>query len=138
MHRLGAGLQRGGQGDVMDRGLVVEVHRVVVAAAAQEGEEIGAPVRDAKAERVAMELHDALHVGSLIGDVAKFQRYHAVARVVLRREVEIGKHLDGGAFGIGEGGGLADVGRDVGAPLAAKIILVSVVSTVAGKTRPKC
>ncbi len=54
------------EGDVMDRGLVVaqEIHGVMVAAAAQEGEEIAAPVRDTEAEHVAIEFHHALHVGA--------------------------------------------------------------------------
>ena len=89
----------------MDRGLGIaqEIHGVMVAAAAQEREEIAAPIRDAKAQNIAVEFHDALHVGALIGDVAEFQWHNAGEIVVLRRKAEIGKDFKHRAFGIGEG-----------------------------------
>ncbi|MGD0024761.1 MAG: hypothetical protein ABSC37_09070 [Xanthobacteraceae bacterium] len=91
---------------------------MMVAAAAQEGEKIAAPIRHAKAEHAAIEFHYALHVGALIGDVAEFQRHHSGEGRILWREGEIGKNFQRGALGILERDSLADARRDVASPLA--------------------
>ena len=58
--------------DMMDRRLRVteKIDGVMIAAAAQKGEEVAAPVGDAKAEESAIELHHAGDVGAGIRDVA--------------------------------------------------------------------
>src|SRR6516165_3434888 len=50
--------------DMMDRGLRVpeKIHGVMIAAATQKCEEVAAPVGDAKAEEIAIELHHASDV----------------------------------------------------------------------------
>ncbi len=68
--------------DVMELrlGVVDEIDGVVIGIAAQEGKRVVAPIGDAEAKHVAIELHDLLHVVDPIGDVAEFQRHDAAVR----------------------------------------------------------
>jgi hypothetical protein len=90
----------------------------MIAAAAQKGEEVAAPVGDAKAEESAIELHHAGDVGAGIGDVAEFERHHAGEGVVVRGEGAVGEDFERGALGMLEHQRFANAGRDVVAQLA--------------------
>src|SRR5262245_9685591 len=105
--------------EVMNIGVVglEQIDRVVVAAAAQEGEEIAAPVRDFESEHVAIKLHGRCGVGRVKGDVAELARYSAGIAVVILGERVVGKDFEAGAFRIGEHDRLRDSGRDAAAPL---------------------
>ena len=104
----------------MDRGLGIaqKVHGVMIAAAAQEGEEIAAPIGNAKAQHIAIELHDAGNVGTLIGDVTELERHDAGEGVVVRRESAVGEDFERGAFGILKRQRFANARRDVVTPFA--------------------
>src|SRR5579872_5164575 len=106
--------------DMMDCGLGVteKIDGVMIAAAAQKGEKVAAPVRHAKTEEVAVELYQARHIGTGIGDVAELEWHHAGESVVVGGKSAVGKDFKGGAFRILERQRLADARGNVVAPLA--------------------
>ena len=93
-----------------------QIDRVVVAAAAQEGEEIAAPVRHFESEHVAIKLHRRCDVGRVKGDVAELARHDAGIGVVILGEGVVGEDFDAGALRIGEHDRLRDSGCDAAPP----------------------
>ena len=108
------------ESDVMNGGLGVteKIHGVMIAAAAQKGEEIAAPVGNAKTQKIAIELHHARDVRTGIGNVAKFERHNAGESPVVGSEGAVREDFERGALGILERQRFANAGRDVVAPLA--------------------
>ena len=79
-----------------------EVDGVMVDAAAQERERVVAPVGDAEAQHVGVELHGLLHVVDAVRDVAELERRdHRVLAVVLGEHV-VGVKLDHRTLEVGE------------------------------------
>ena len=79
-----------------------EVDAVVVGIAAQEHEEIAAPVGDAEAEHVGVEFGDLLHVAHAIGDVAELDDVEHRGLFVELGELVFGIEIDRRALGIVE------------------------------------
>jgi hypothetical protein len=105
--------------EVMNVGVVglQQIDRVVIAAAAQEGEEIAAPIRHFESEHVAIKLHGRCDVGRMKGDVTELARHDAGVAIVILGEGVVGKDFDARPLGIGEHDRLRDAGRDAAAPL---------------------
>src|SRR5262249_28119630 len=78
-----------------------QIDRVVIAAAAQEGEEIAAPIRHFESEH-AIKLHGRCDVGRMKGDVTELARHDAGVAIVILGEGEVGKDCDARPLGIGE------------------------------------
>ena len=94
-----------------------QIDRVVVAAAAQEGEEVAAPVRHFESEHVAIKLHGCCDVGRMKGNMAELARHDAGIAVVILGERAVGEDFEAGALRIGEHDRLRDAGRDAAPPL---------------------
>jgi hypothetical protein len=81
------------------------------------------PVRDAKAEHVAIELHRLLNIVDAISDVAQFDRHDAgLPSVILGKRI-VGKNVNQRALGIAEHDRLGDTGRHPARPLAGDAML---------------
>ena len=112
------------EGDVMQCLLLVahEVDRMMIDAAAQEGEVVAHPVGDAKAQHIAVEARELLHIMDAVGDMAEFQRLNAAVLAVVRREIIFGMDLDQRALGVAEGDRVPDAGRNVRATVARQTV----------------